>query len=39
MIAATVVVPENMLERIQPSVIEFLNSKAMLRWAQLELGV
>jgi hypothetical protein len=39
MIAATVIVPADMLERIQPSVIEFLNSKSMLRWAQLELGI
>ena len=39
MIAATVIVPEHMLERIEPSVMEFLNSKPMLGWAKFELGV
>jgi hypothetical protein len=39
MIAATVIVPEHILERIQPGVLEFLNSKPMLRWAEFELGI
>lgn len=39
MIVATVVVSAGLPGTIEPSVIDFLNSKPMLHWAELELGI
>jgi hypothetical protein len=39
MIVATVVLSAGRSAAIEPSVIDFLNSKPMLHWAQLELGI
>jgi hypothetical protein len=39
MIVATVVVPASVPAELEPSVMEFLNSKPMLHWAELELGI
>lgn len=38
MIVATVVLPVGLPATFEPSVMEFLNSKPMLHWAELELG-
>jgi hypothetical protein len=39
MIVATVVLSHDQLAAIEPSVIEFLNSGAVLRWAEVVLGI
>jgi hypothetical protein len=39
MIVATVVLPSGLPAIIEPSVMAFLNSKPMLHWAELELGI
>jgi hypothetical protein len=39
MIVATAVLPEDRAARIEPSVIEFLNSSPILRWVELALGI
>jgi len=39
MIVATVVLPHDRPATIEPSVIEFLNSRTVLRWAELQLGI
>ncbi len=39
MIVATAVLPAGPPAAVEPSVIEFLNSKSMLHWAEVELGI
>jgi hypothetical protein len=39
MIVATVVLPHDRPATIEPSVMEFLNSRAVLHWAGLALGI
>jgi hypothetical protein len=39
MIVATVVLPHDRSATIEPSVVEFLNSRTVLHWAELELGI
>lgn len=39
MIVATVVLPHDRPETIEPGVIEFLNGKAVLHWAEVALGL
>jgi hypothetical protein len=39
MIVATVVLPHDRPATIEPSVIEFLNSRTILRWAEVTLGL
>lgn len=39
MIIATVVLSAGRPAAIEPSVIDFLSSKSMLHWAELELGI
>jgi hypothetical protein len=39
MIVATAVVPVSRPAAIEPSVIDFLNSKSMLHWAEVEFGI
>ena len=39
MIVATVVLPHDRPATIEPSVMEFLNSRAVLHWAELALGI
>jgi hypothetical protein len=39
MIVATVVLPHDRPATIEPRVIEFLNSRPVLRWAEVSLGI
>jgi hypothetical protein len=39
MIVATVVLPHDWSATIQPGVIEFLNSRTVLHWAEMALGI
>jgi hypothetical protein len=39
MIVATAVLPRNRLEKVEPAVIEFLNSPTILRWAEAAIGL
>jgi hypothetical protein len=39
MIAATVVLPHDRPATIEPDVLEFLNSRTMLHWAEIALGI
>ena len=39
MIVATVVMPHDQPAKIEPGVLEFLNSKPVLHWAELALGI
>ena len=39
MIVATVVLPHDRPTTIEPGVMEFLNSKAVLHWAEVALGI
>jgi hypothetical protein len=39
MIVATAVLPRDRLERIEPAVMEFLNSPSVLRWTEVTIGL
>jgi hypothetical protein len=39
MVVATIVLADGQPEKIEPSVIEFLNSKTVLHWAEVALGI
>ena len=39
MIVATVVLPHDQPATIEPTVMEFLNSRTVLHWAELALGI
>jgi hypothetical protein len=39
MMVATAMLPRDRIEKIEPAVIEFLNSPAMLRWTEVAIGL